>query len=468
MGKYSKYKRQGFVKGQVLESEHLIALEDGIFAAQSDGNIEVDFKADVYMIPCYGQSLSTNTSAGASTFNYTEPLSYNTSLVNSNIQDMCAGTAEAFRLMADYYGITLPENFKIIGSVDGSGGASIAQLSKGTSFYNKLINSVKAAKTSCDAKGLTMCVPCFTWTQGEEEMRAGGDDNNYGAGLSYDPFTYKNRLKKLIDDLNTDIKAITGQTCDVLCISYQLASHNCYQRYPRIAMQMQELAEEYDKMILAKVMYDIEYVREGSASDLGTTGLGTSYEVHAYARSYRNMGNLYGIAAFNTCVLNQRHRWCYPISYNTNGNKINIRFDVPFKPLVLDTKLINQLPDGNYGFNVYNVDEQSGKNGTIEEAETRITNVRLRGDDEVEITLSRTPVSGERLTYGINGDFWQNIKGFREVGTGGESDDYICKSGWQYGSRGCLRDSNPLKNNGNPSDRLKNLYNWCVIFEIVL
>jgi hypothetical protein len=149
-----------------------------------------------------------------------------------------------------------------------------------------------------------------------------------------------------------------------------------------------------------------------------------------------------------------------------NGNKINIRFDVPFKPLVLDTILINQLPDGNYGFNVYNVDEQSGKNGTIEEAETRITNVRLRGDDEVEITLSRTPVSGERLTYGINGDFWQNIKGFREVGTGGESDDYICKSGWQYGSRGCLRDSSPLKNNGNPSDRLKNLYNWCVIFEI--
>lgn len=426
----------------------------------------VDFKADVYMIPCYGQSLSTNTSAGETTFTFTEPLSYNVNLENSNIQDMCAGTAEAFRLMADYYGVKLPDNFRIIGSVDGAGGVSVAQLSKGTLYYNRLLTSVRTAKKSCDAAGLTMCVPCFTWTQGEEDMRAGGNSANYGIG-DFNPFTYKDRLKQLIEDLNTDIKAITGQTCDVLCISYQVATHNSYMRYPRIAMQQQALAQEYDKMILAKTMYDIDYVREGASVDAGTRGLiGGSY-VHAYARSYRNMGNMYGIAAFNTCVLNMRHGWCHPVHYTVKDNKVNIIFEVPFKPLVLDTILINQLPDGNYGFNIYNVNEQIGEAGTITEAATKIINVRLCGDNEVEITLSRTPVSGERLTYGVNGDYWQNISGKKDNKYKGESTaDDATKTGSPHGSRGCLRDSQPFKN-CYPGAVLAHLYNRCVIFEIV-
>ena len=73
-------------------------------------------------------------------------------------------------------------------------------------------------------------------------MRAGGSADNYGI-QHFDPYTYKDRLRKLIDDLNTDIKAITGQTTDVLCISYQVASHTTYCRYPRIALQQQELAK---------------------------------------------------------------------------------------------------------------------------------------------------------------------------------------------------------------------------------
>ena len=414
--------------------------------------VNADFKADVYMIPCYGQSLSTNTSAGASTFNYIEPLSYDVNLNNTNIQDMCAGTAESFRIMADYYGISLPANFKIIGCTGGAGGRSVKQLSKGSTFYNNVINSVKTAKASCDAAGLTMIVPCFTWTQGEEDMRAGGSPSSYGYG-DYNPHTYKDRLKQLIEDFNTDIKAITGQKEDILCVSYQLTSHTSYSRYPRIAFQLQELAEEYDKMIVAKVMYDLEYVQEGTS------------EVHAYARSYRNIGNLYGVAAFNACVLNKRKRWCYPMDYNIRGNKVIIRFDTPFTPLVLDTQLINQLPDGNYGFNVYNVDEQNGAAGSIVEAETRVTNVQLRGDDTVEITLSRNPVEGETLTYGVNGDYWVNVAGTKAITTGGQGPNGYSKSGWQYGARGCLRDSQPFKNNNNGAV-FHDLYNWSVLFEI--
>lgn len=94
--------------------------------------------------------------------------------------------------------------------------------------------------------------------------------------------------------------------------------------------------------------------------------------------------------------------------------------------------------------------------------------MRAGGDDEVELTLSRTPVSGERLTYGVNGDYWQWITGVRGELPEGEVNDNATKSGSLHGARGCLRDSSPLKNNDNPSDKLKNLYNWCVIFEIIL
>lgn len=437
------------INGQSLVGEGNLTIS----GSGSVSTVEADFKADVYMIPCYGQSLAVGTSGGTTTFSYKEPLAYNVNLVNDNVQDMCAGTAEAFRIAADYYGITLPEKFKVIVCKDGAGGKSVAQLAKGTSYYTSLINHVKTAKASCDAAGLTMIVPCFTWTQGEEDMRCGGTAASYGSG-TWNPFTYKDRLKTLIENLNTDIKAITGQTEDVLCISYQLTAHTSYSRYPRIALQLEELAEEYDKMVMAKVMYDLEYVTEGTS------------QVHAYNRSYRNIGNLYGIAAFNASVLNKRKRWCYPIDYTIHGNKVTIRFDTPFRPLVLDTKLINQLPDGNYGFNIYNVVEASGNSGSsIAEAETRITNVRLRGDDTVELTLSRTPIEGERLTYGVNGDYWQNVNGAKTVLEGGEGEDGYCKAGWQYGARGCLRDSQPFKNN-NSGATLKNLYNWCVLFEI--
>lgn len=417
------------------------------FNIQQTDNIS--FYSDVYMIPCYGQSLAINTSAGASTFSYTESLCYNSSMVNTNIQDMCAGIAESFRLMANYNNIELPENFKIITCACGSGGTSVAGLSKGTTKYNELLNTIRTAKTNALSKGFTFNVPAFAWIQGEEDMRSGGNDNAYGYG-NFDPFKYKDRLKQLIDDLNKDIKEITGQTNDVYCISYQVASHTCYNRYPRIGIQQSELAEEYSRMILSKVMYDVDY----DETD----------QVHAPSKTYRYMGNCFGISAFNLSVMHKPCYFVHPKYYQINGTEMNIWFEVPVKPLVFDTELVRQLPDNNYGFNVYNVDEQPGNAGTIVESSTRITSVEIIGDDIVRLKFNKTPVSGDTVTYAINGDYWQNINGSK-VYTDGEVDDGKNKSGRLYGSRGCLRDSQNIKNYYKGSV-YNDLYNWCVIFEI--
>lgn len=404
------------------------------------------FYADVYTIPTYGQSLSVNANAGASTYSAVEPLSYDKNLNNDNIQDMCAGIAESFSIMAARDGVTIPPNFKVIGVLGGSGGASINQLSKGSQYYQNVIDNITTAKASCDAAGLTMNVPCFTWTQGEENMRCGVNPPSYGSG-TFDPLTYATQLASLITDFNTDIKAITGQTNDVLCISYQVASHNSYARYPRIAMQQDLLAKTDNRMILGKVMYDLDY----DAVD----------QVHAPARSYRNMGNMYGVAAWRKTVTNQPNKHLTPLSHVVSGNQVTITFDVPVPPLALDTALVNQLADGNYGFNVLNVaNEDAGISGTISEATTRITNVSLSGTDKVVLTLSRTPVAGERITYAINGGGWQELDGVDNNPDDG-------RSGRIDGARGCLRDSQPIKNN-NSGSVFTNLYNWCVIFEIKL
>jgi hypothetical protein len=133
--------------------------------------------------------------------------------------------------------------------------------------------------------------------------------------------------------------------------------------------------------------------------------------------------------------------------------------------LCLDTEAVAPLPDGNYGFEIYKVKELAGKGGSIEKAETRIRSVELSGDDGVVLTLSRRPVHGERLTYGINGDYWQNIAGEVTVAAGGEGEDKITKAGRIYGSRGNLRDSQGCKNNRDGA-KYRDMYNWCAIFEI--
>ena len=199
-------------------------------------------------------------------------------------------------------------------------------------------------------------------------------------------------------------------------------------------------------MLLSKVMYDLNY-----QSDL----------VHAPAGSYRNMGNMYGLACFTKCVLKEDFEWVHPTKFDLDGNVLYIDFEVPVKPLKFDTTLITQLEDNNYGFNIYEVSSETSTSSTtqyIKEATTKITSVELVGNTKVKITMSRTPVAGERLTYGVNGLGWQVIGGQAMTAYPDRG------SGHVNGARGCLRDSNPIKNNNN-GVTLPDLYNWCVVFE---
>lgn len=397
---------------------------------------------DIYMIPCYGQSLSINTDAGASTFTTPVSIAYDVNLVNTNIQDMNGGYAEMFLALSKEYK-SLPTGFKMMTCLGGAGGKSVLELSKGTTYYNTLMANITAGKATADANKLSYNVPAFVWSQGEEDYRAGGAPGSYGTGI-WDPLTYKAKLKQLINDINIDVKSITGQTNDVKCVMYQVASHNPYYRYPRIAIQQLELAQEDERVALAKVMYEVDY----NVADY----------VHAPAKTYRNIGNHYGIALYRAIVQNDRVLPIVPSQHFYVGTDLYIRFFVPVKPLVFDTSIVAPLPDGKFGFNLYTVtNETVGVSGTIAQATETITGVTLFSADTVKISLSAIPPAGTRLTYGVNGDGSNSIKGSVNGVTG--------KSGRTLGARGNLRDSRTYL---NQVSNYFTLYNWCPIFEIIL
>ena len=72
------------------------------FDSRDIKQVELEYEeslADVYCIPCYGQSLAINAEAGVSTFSYIEPLEVDASLNSRYLQDMCSGTVESFRFI---------------------------------------------------------------------------------------------------------------------------------------------------------------------------------------------------------------------------------------------------------------------------------------------------------------------------------------------------------------------------------
>lgn len=418
---------------------------DNDYLANAAANAKFD--ADVYCIPCVGQSLAINTDSGPSTFSETYPLSFDVELNNANLQDMNTGFCEGFKLMAEKCGVKLPENFKIITFVVGTGGTSINTFLKDTQHYRQVKNRVKKAQEACDAAGLKMIVPGFMWTQGEEDMRTGGNKALYGKN-EWDPFKYSDKLEQMTADLNEDIKEITGQTNDIDCYTYQVACQNTYSRYPRIALEQLDAANENEHIIMSKTMYDVDY----NVADY----------VHAPSATYRNMGNYYGMACFVRSVLHTDFKFTHVIGVDEHDNEIVINYEVPVKPLTLDTTLVNALEDGNYGFCIYNIENElsnSKKKSSLSESETKITKVEVISPTQIKLTLNRPLEKDDRLTYGVNGLGHENTTGYNV--TNAEQ-----HSGHVDGARGNVRDSGTVKNN-NDGAVLHDLYSWATIWEYV-
>ena len=276
----------------------------------------------------------------------------------------------------------------------GHGMNTIQELMKPVDPYNKFIAEIAHARHEAKRRGWEFYVPAVCWMQGESDI------------VEYPDYDYKEYFHRMYNDLNTDIKAVTGQKDDIRIISYQTTTVTKGLRYK---------PNNYDGTEARTPNAQMELIRDDSL--IWASGPTYPYDfvnesLHIDAVGQKCIGLLAAKSAMGILRNEKRNIGLVPIKYEVDGNDIRILFNVPEPPLCFDT--INVRKADNYGFNVIR------KDGTDLISDVKIDN------DSIIINCMASP-QGVKLRYGINGEF--------------------LKGGRTNGSRGNLRDSQRLTPN---------------------
>ncbi len=251
----------------------------------------------------------------------------------------------------------------------GVSGNSIITMEKGTDSYNIMIEAITKAKLFSNKTGKTFGVTAMNWYHGEAD---GGQSKEW----------YYTKLSQLFINVNTDVKAITGQTEDVQFFTYQTSAW-MPRLQPHINIQEAQLqvANDYNNVHMCGAMYQFAYNDLFHPSDRATIGLQT------------------GVAMKR--VLYDAKEWVTfkPISHKiiTDGTNYytHLKFDVPVKPMRFDISGDAwHNPRGkeiNYGFKLLS--------GGVEKQTAEPFIVR---GDTVVLTSTTNPI-GMTIQYAVNG-----------------------------------------------------------------
>lgn len=303
--------------------------------------------------------------------------------------------------MAESLASQLGEDTLICIFPGGHGMNTIQELMKPVDPYNKFIAEIAHANHEAKRRGWEFYVPAVCWMQGESDI------------VEYPGYDYKEYFHRMHNDLNTDIKAVTGQKDDIRIISYQTTTVTKGLRYK---------PNNYDGTEARTPNAQMELIRDDSL--IWASGPTYPYDfvnesLHIDAVGQKSIGLLAAKSAMGILRNEKRNIGLVPIKYEVVGNDIRILFNVPEPPLCFDT--INVRKADNYGFNVIRKDD------------TDIISDVLIEQNTVVVKCTESP-SGCKLRYGINGDF--------------------LKGGRRCGPRGNLRDSQAI------------ISNWCFLFEL--
>lgn len=193
---------------------------------------------------------------------------------------------------------------------------------------------------------------------------------------------YEEELLKLAADYDADLKAITGQTRDVLMITSQ---HNRLGDYsPSTIAQWKAGVDHPDRVVCSGPKYQYPY----SPDSLHLTNLG-----------YRMLGEKYGQVYFERVVMGREWRPLEPEHATRKGAEITIRFHVPQGPLVWDATLGEPHPSSP--------EWSKGKGFEVTYAAGRrveIVSASLEGRNSVVLRLAEDPGPGARLSYALVGE----------------------------------------------------------------
>lgn len=289
----------------------------------------------------------------------TEQLSVNGGITYS--ETPIAGSAEmVFELLSGEDGIAFTDiSWQIFGSAPGDGGKTIAQLSDGTIYFDRLVTDVQNAVSLSAAAGKSVKFRSVLWSQGETDQTSGA----LPAPL------YGPRLVQLQKDVETAIQAETGQTEPVALITSQFNSHQNggATRPPEIVDEIRKACRDNDDMYLAGPWYPFQ----------------PATVLHPGVIEYKRIGAMYGIVQKRVLLDGVRWRPVEPLEITQFGNFITIKFNVPEGKLEFDTTLLAAVAD--MGFTVVD----SIGNPIV------LDRVDLIGADTVSLACASDPTGGE-------------------------------------------------------------------------
>ncbi len=257
-------------------------------------------------------------------------------------------------------------------SAVGWSGRPLAMIDKasGSRSYNAGLAEARAFKTLAAAAGKTFGYGAVVLTHGESD--AISSNGEYAAAL-----------KVFIDDYNTDLKAITGQTRDIPML---LTQQSATAVLGSSAIQSWNAALAYpQRIVCVGPKYQYAYSPDG---------------LHFPAPGHRRMGEKY--AEVFDLVVNQNKVWkpVQPKSAARLGSSIVVEFDVPNPPLEWDTTL--PLPHQST-----NTSWAKGRGFEVRDstnAALAISDVTISSPTSVTITLSKTVPAGVTVSYATVAD----------------------------------------------------------------
>jgi hypothetical protein len=241
----------------------------------------------------------------------------------------------------------------------GQGGATIAQLAKGTTQYTNMVNTVTAEKANRVAAGDTYKIRAFHWIQGESDQRD---------GMTAD--AYKAAVLQLRADYNTDLMPISGQADQFPWILSQVGTWPYYSIPPAIPLAQVDMARTVPGMYVVGGQYQLEY----------------HDELHPTARGYYHLGELHA-RAHQAVISGAGWAPFAPTSYAVTDTGVDITYHTPTGALVLDTATVPAQP--NMGFSLQGTSAQ-------------ITGVALTGPSTLRLSTDRRITEqGAKVGYGV-------------------------------------------------------------------
>lgn len=392
------------------------------------------FDYNVNMLICYGQSLSVGGGATDGNSNFRNIISFPggcndwasevdvndsasvanfygddfvllDSIVKKDWPPVAAIAVSWMNLLEKEDGIDMAKSDnEFLLSTPGYAGVAIEKLSIETDYYQRLLFGVKKAYEFSKKGNKSFGVPCLFWVQGESNVKSDSEEEYY------------TKLKKLFNDLNTDIKAITKQEKDVIFITYQTAPVIGTIPYPSVedpsvyedcgpSFAQLKLAKEDSNVYMGGAMYQYEYDDVWHPKDRATVGIQLGI---AAKRILSDNTPLSLFTPVNNKIENRGSKWI-----------LSVEFDVPIPPMRFDTSgdkfhnLNGKQP--NYGFILKN---EKGKDIISKEP-------FIKNGNTLVIACSENPANA-KLSYALNGHYGGgNLCDSQNISINNKGADYV-------------------------------------------